>query len=142
MILFDLDLFKAVNDTHGHQAGDAALKAITLLFRDALRRPTDFLGRMGGEEFAIMAVDCGLDDAMALADRLRRRLEQSPVPWGERRLPLTASFGVTQVTGSGQAGLDLAMRQADKALYAAKETGRNRVFRWSHDDGCPVMVAA
>lgn len=142
MILFDLDLFKTINDTHGHQAGDAALKAITRLFQQSLRRPTDFLGRMGGEEFAIMAVDCGLDDAMTLADRLRRRLEQSPVPWGGNRLPLTASFGVTQVTGSGQAGLDLAMRQADKALYAAKETGRNRVFMWSHADDCPVMVAA
>src|SRR3546814_254418 len=66
MILFDLDFFKKVNDTHGHQAGDAVLKAITALFQGELRQPTDFLGRMGGEEFAIMAVDCGIDDAMAL----------------------------------------------------------------------------
>jgi diguanylate cyclase (GGDEF)-like protein len=142
MILFDLDFFKQVNDTNGHQAGDAVLKAVTVLFQDSLRQPTDFLGRMGGEEFAIMAVDCGIDDAMALAERLRRKLEQSPVPWGQSRLPLTASFGVTQVTGNGQTGLDIAMRQADKALYAAKESGRNRVFRWSHADDRAVMVAA
>jgi|GEM_PF-4809594 len=142
MILFDLDHFKKLNDTYGHQAGDAALKSVTALFRDSLRRPTDILGRMGGEEFAIMAVDCDIVEAMALAERLRARLEGSPVRWSQCDLSLTASFGVTRVMETGQSGLDLAMRQADKALYAAKENGRNQVYMWSQGDNRPVMAAA
>jgi diguanylate cyclase (GGDEF)-like protein/PAS domain S-box-containing protein len=142
IIMFDLDHFKQVNDTHGHLAGDAALKEVSTLFQSTMRRPTDFLGRMGGEEFAILAVDCCLKDARILAERLRKCLDGSPVTWGESKLHLTASFGVAQLTGNGQKGLELALRQADEALYAAKENGRNRVYMWSEADEAPVTAAA
>jgi diguanylate cyclase len=110
--LVDLDRFKAYNDRHGHQAGDRLLKAAAAAWESRLRK-TDLLARYGGEEFAVLLPDCELENAMAIADRLR-----TAQPEG------TCSIGVAAWDGREEAiGL---VARADRALYAAKEAGRNR----------------
>jgi diguanylate cyclase (GGDEF)-like protein len=110
--LLDLDHFKAYNDRHGHQAGDRLLKAAAAAWQSRLRK-TDLLARYGGEEFAVLLPDCGLDNAMEIAERLR-----TAQPEG------TCSIGVAAWDGH-EAAAQLVAR-ADRALYAAKEGGRNR----------------
>ncbi|HEV8424382.1 MAG TPA: diguanylate cyclase [Actinomycetes bacterium] len=110
--LIDLDHFKAYNDRHGHQAGDRLLKAAAAAWRSRLRK-TDLLARYGGEEFAVLLPDCRLDDAMEISNRLR-----TAQPEG------TCSIGVA-VWDTREDGAELVAR-ADRALYSAKESGRNR----------------
>lgn len=119
-ILFDLDHFKQVNDRHGHDAGDAALRA----FGDVLRRHTrrmDFSGRFGGEEFLTVLTDCAPDAALAFADRVRSELGARTFSWGR----LTVSAGVAGYT-AGMGSHELLLAAADRALYKAKQSGRNR----------------
>jgi diguanylate cyclase (GGDEF)-like protein len=110
--LIDLDNFKAFNDQHGHQAGDRLLKAAGAAWWANLRK-TDLLVRYGGEEFAVLLPDCGLDDAMAIAERLR-----TAQPEG------TCSIGVA--AWDADETEDELLRRADEAMYAAKASGRNR----------------
>ncbi len=121
LILFDIDHFKDVNDTHGHAAGDEVLKSISHVTRAQLRQ-NDLLGRWGGEEFLILAVDADSAEAGTLAERLRRSIEQSTLGPVSR---VTASFGVA--TFCPQDSEDDLIRRTDAALYKAKEGGRNRV---------------
>jgi diguanylate cyclase len=110
--LIDLDRFKAYNDRHGHQAGDRLLKAAGAAWWANLRN-TDLLVRYGGEEFAVLLPDCGLEHAMVIAERLRTALPEG-----------TCSIGIAEwVRGEG---VDELVRRADQALYAAKEGGRDR----------------
>jgi diguanylate cyclase (GGDEF)-like protein len=110
--LIDMDRFKAFNDQHGHQAGDRLLKAAGAAWWANLRK-TDLLVRYGGEEFAVLLPDCGLDDAMAIAERLRTALPEG-----------TCSIGVAEWVRDET--VDELVRRADQALYAAKAGGRNR----------------
>ena len=110
--LLDLDHFKAYNDRHGHQAGDRLLKAAAAAWQARLRK-TDLLARYGGEEFAVLLPDCGMDNAMEIAERLR-----TAQPEG------TCSLGVA--AWDGHEGAAQLVSRADRALYAAKEGGRNR----------------
>jgi diguanylate cyclase (GGDEF)-like protein len=114
VVLLDLDHFKAYNDRHGHQAGDRLLKAATAAWQGRLRK-TDLLARYGGEEFAVLLPDCGLDNAMQIAERLRTAQPE-----------VTCSLGVADWDGREDA-TELVAR-ADRALYAAKAAGRNRSF--------------
>jgi diguanylate cyclase (GGDEF)-like protein len=111
--LLDLDHFKAYNDRHGHQAGDRFLKEAAAAWQAVVRK-TDLVARYGGEEFAILLPDCHLDNAMQIADRLR-----TAQPEG------TCSLGVAQ--WDGQEDVAALVARADRALYAAKEAGRDRV---------------
>ena len=121
VILLDLDHFKAVNDSHGHQAGDAVLTAVALLLKDGSRH-LDVVGRWGGEEFLVVCRDTDLAGAAVLAEKLRQSVANHLFPVVGQR---TASFGVA--TLRDQEDIDTLLARADAALYRAKDAGRNRV---------------
>lgn len=121
VVLLDVDSFKALNDTHGHDAGDRALRHLVAAVQSRLRGP-DLLGRWGGEEFLIVAPETDAAQAAHLAEACRRMLASEPF---EEVGPVTASFGVAQ-WAEGDTMEDL-VRRADVALYEAKHAGRNRV---------------
>ncbi len=131
MLLLDIDHFKAVNDTYGHQVGDQTLKSLgDLLFRKV--RDTDIIARYGGEEIAILALQTPLAEAGALAERLRQDVEKSvmvPADEEEKRpaISVTVSIGVTGFD-KGVTDHHGFVERADKALYKAKREGRNRVI--------------
>jgi diguanylate cyclase (GGDEF)-like protein/PAS domain S-box-containing protein len=125
VMMLDLDHFKAVNDTYGHATGDEVLKHLAALVRDALRKG-DLVGRLGGEEFAVLQTGASQEDAMQLAQRIRQRVKDSVVATARGSLRYTASIGVTTVALSDHNGLAVLLR-ADAALYRAKKGGRNRV---------------
>jgi len=123
VMMLDIDHFKAVNDTYGHQAGDAALRAVATIIRDSLRLH-DVPGRYGGEEFGVVLPGIDVDGAAALAERIRRRIEQSVLE-GTRGVRVTASIGYAALEpNDNDHGAWIA--RADRALYAAKAAGRNR----------------
>jgi diguanylate cyclase (GGDEF)-like protein len=126
VVLADLDDFKLVNDRFGHHAGDEVLLAFANLLR-AHGRDVDVAARLGGEEFAILLPETGIDGASAGAERLRRSLAELVLPIGDngQEVRVTASFGVAELT-NGQS-LDGLLRAADTALYLAKGKGKNRV---------------
>jgi diguanylate cyclase (GGDEF)-like protein/PAS domain S-box-containing protein len=126
LVMFDADKFKLVNDTYGHDVGDKVLKAIAGTTKDVVR-DVDIVGRLGGEEFAVGLPETDLNGAMLLAERLRAVLEETFVelPDGER-VDFTVSLGVAVLDKSSTA-VDVLLKHADLALYAAKESGRNRV---------------
>ncbi len=124
LVMFDADHFKRINDTFGHAAGDEALKALVSAGRGQLRGP-DVLGRLGGEEFAILLPDASLDGALTLAERFRQAIAAMQVVSGGSRFSLTISLGVAALRAQDSA--DSAMERADKALYRAKTRGRDRV---------------
>jgi diguanylate cyclase (GGDEF)-like protein len=121
--MVDIDHFKKVNDTYGHDGGDRALVAVAQAMRGALR-PEATLGRLGGEEFAVLLPQADQNAAMVAAERLRQAVERLSVEIDGAALKITVSIGVTEV-GSGQA-FEAALQHADEALYQAKKTGRNR----------------
>jgi diguanylate cyclase (GGDEF)-like protein len=127
VIMLDVDHFKAINDVHGHPAGDDALKHIAVLLQSSVRK-TDRVGRFGGEEFIVLLPGMGLAQAAVAAESLRQRLATQPVQRegdGET-LALSASFGVAEWKGPKEDPSRLLMR-ADQALYRAKRAGRNQV---------------
>lgn len=127
VMMLDLDHFKRVNDERGHAAGDEALKAFVGLIKDVLR-DQDRLGRMGGEEFAIVLPETALDAAILVAGRLRSRLAVLDIPvGGGEPLRLTTSIGVAECKIRDGEGLEACLSRADVALYRAKALGRDRV---------------
>jgi diguanylate cyclase (GGDEF)-like protein len=125
-VLLDLDNFKQVNDTHGHQAGDAVLRAVGQVLLGGVRQ-VDLAGRYGGEEFALILPETDLTGALKLAERLRVALETTPVELAEgKTLHVTASFGVALKDQLRSA--DELVAVADEALYSAKGAGKNRVM--------------
>jgi diguanylate cyclase (GGDEF)-like protein len=125
LLALDLDHFKQVNDRYGHAAGDAVLRHMTQLMRQDTRQ-VDVVARSGGEEFTLLLPDTGIEAALALAERLRKRLEATPTSWGDHQIVVTASVGVSSVLGS-DISPDDALARADQALYASKDAGRNQV---------------
>lgn len=126
-VMIDLDHFKSVNDTYGHQAGDAVLKYTADLLKT---RASDILIRYGGEEFLAVLPDTDLPGAVELANSLRERIQDNPLTYGDVEVQLRASFGVAVLPPDQDIGVREMIGRADKALYAAKETGRNRVVAW------------
>lgn len=124
-IMFDVDHFKKVNDTFGHDAGDAVLKALAKTARETLRG-IDVLGRLGGEEFAALLPETGLEAALQAAERLRVAVADMGLVHGGAPLAVTMSLGVAQAAGAEET-LDSLLKRADEALYEAKQSGRNRV---------------
>ncbi|WP_018703781.1 diguanylate cyclase [Anaeromusa acidaminophila] len=127
LLLYDIDHFKQVNDTFGHQAGDVVLRELAKLVHEQLRR-NDIEGRVGGEEFAVLLPETTISEAVVLAERIRGIIENFAINIGETSLHITASFGVTAVKETDVA-LDSIYKRADSALYEAKNAGRNRVGR-------------
>ncbi|MGD8843642.1 MAG: GGDEF domain-containing protein [Gammaproteobacteria bacterium] len=127
-VLLDLDHFKAINDSWGHLGGDAVLIHFARLLKHN-SRANDFLFRIGGEEFLLLNVAEDPADSVALANKIRALVDQSPASYQGKTLPITVSAGVSCCYGkSGDASLSTLMRAADKALYEAKSAGRNRVI--------------
>jgi diguanylate cyclase (GGDEF)-like protein len=125
ILLIDLDHFKQVNDTFGHPFGDQVLRRVANRMKSGLRR-YDVLGRIGGEEFLIISPGATLEEAMALAERVRAQIETVNVIDGDKECSVTVSIGVTSFS-TMEGTPELLMRKADAALYRAKDQGRNRV---------------
>lgn len=124
LILLDIDHFKAVNDTYGHSAGDEVLRRLAdLLSRD--KRGADVVGRLGGEEFALLLPETALEEAFQLAERIRQDVADLAVSHNGKAIGISASLGVTKQR-PGET-IEAILDRADKTLYTAKETGRNRV---------------
>ncbi|AKU91990.1 GGDEF domain-containing protein [Vulgatibacter incomptus] len=126
VLLFDLDRFKRINDTHGHLAGDAALRHFAAILEPELRR-SDLFGRWGGEEFVAVMPGATGDEALAAAERLRALVARSPVSFERASIELTVSIGVAWNEGEGME-LGALVARADAALYRAKDGGRDRVI--------------
>ena len=126
MLMIDVDHFKAVNDTHGHAAGDALLTALAATLR-ATMRTTDVIARLGGEEFGALLLQTDKETARTAADRLRQALGQACVRLGTETLCCTVSIGMAADTGGEVTSVDALLQRADLALYHAKENGRNQV---------------
>ena len=125
IVFLDIDHFKQVNDTHGHAAGDAVLRTLGGLLRAGLRDQLDWAGRYGGEEFLIVLPETGIDAALLFAERLRQKIERTPIEHAGNTFFVSSSFGVAQL-GEDEDAADLLAR-ADALLYRAKERGRNCV---------------
>ncbi len=124
IVIGDIDFFKKINDTFGHEAGDLVLLAVSRLLKNGLRE-VDSLARWGGEEFVLLIHETALADAMAVTERIRRTVEDSSVSHPAGEIRCTLSFGVTQLRPDDTLGDAIA--RADRALYRSKEQGRNRV---------------
>ncbi|MCL1892702.1 MAG: diguanylate cyclase [Holophagaceae bacterium] len=125
LLMVDVDNFKNYNDTYGHQQGDIALRTIADVLKRNIFRPTDFVARWGGEEFAVLLPSTDLNNASAIAENLRSSIENSTIP--EAPTTLTVSIGLNSQTPSQNDSLDVFISKADLALYTAKNGGRNRV---------------
>jgi diguanylate cyclase (GGDEF)-like protein len=135
LLMFDIDHFKKVNDTHGHAAGDQVLKQMAYLSRHTLR-PYDWLGRWGGEEFLIVLPGTPAEGAIIVAERLRKAVEENRIHLkGYQELQVTISIGLTSTEAEfgNSYTLDTLTGQADQALYHAKESGRNCVVLFRRD---------
>ena len=126
LVMLDIDHFKKINDTYGHQGGDEVLQVVADLLRPGAG--DDILAaRYGGEEFALILPETPLDVAVRGAERLRSQVENLTFPWPLTSLQLTASFGVAALPHPGIETMTQLIREADEALYRAKHAGRNRV---------------
>ena len=120
----DIDNFKRINDTYGHVVGDVALKAVARCMAENLR-PHDLLVRYGGEEFAMLLPDTGLVEASVIAQRLRATIADSEMRYYEISFRITISIGIAPARLEEK--LEILIGEADRALYRAKDLGRNRV---------------
>lgn len=136
LLMFDLDHFKRVNDTHGHGAGDLVLSEVTAACRRDLRT-SDLMGRLGGEEFAILLPHTGSSAAFAVAEKLRSSIARLRLTVGTAEISATASFGVCGIDASVH-DVDTLLERSDKALYAAKTDGRNRCNVWQAPVQAPL----
>jgi len=124
MVMLDVDHFKRVNDTYGHQAGDEVIRVLSGLLRQHARS-TDTPGRYGGEEFGVLLINTSEDNALIFAERVRCAVEALTVRHGPHVIQFTVSMGISQLNNSHQSHEDW-IRDADRALYHSKTTGRNR----------------
>ncbi len=125
VIFYDLDFFKKVNDTYGHNAGDYILKEAAKVAKNTLRR-SDILGRVGGEEFLVVLPDTDSNTAVDLAERIRKAVSSFPFEVNKKKVQQTISLGVSQLSANMKSSLEL-LESADKKLYESKNSGRNKV---------------
>ena len=127
MVIADIDQFKVVNDTYGHPVGDELLKQFSLLLK-AVLRDKDLIARWGGEEFVIMIHEANPNDAYRIAERLRQKIEKTTFHIDEHHIKITASFGIAPLISTDDEPLYSSYLKADKALYRAKDNGRNKTI--------------
>jgi len=135
-LMVDIDLFKSVNDRYGHSVGDQVIKGIADVLKTCTR-DVDLVGRYGGEEFCVILPDLDLEQAAKIAERIRYTIAKKPCAGVE----ITASLGVSSLEGNANKPDEL-INQADKALYAAKNSGRNRVMTWGGEDPDALVQSA
>lgn len=123
LVLFDIDHFKKVNDTYGHQAGDEVIREVSKALQLQVRK-TDIAGRYGGEEFGVILTGTKGESAMIFADRLRANIEALIVSYGEHQIQFTISLGVSEINYQIDSATEW-LEQADQALYKSKQSGRN-----------------
>ena len=129
ILLADVDRFKSINDTYGHQQGDIVLQTLAKIFPRSLRRPADFVARWGGEEFVILLPNTPLAGATEVAEHIRSDIEKTEISCaGGLTLNITISIGVNSQVPERDSPLAQFISGADKALYAAKQEGRNKVL--------------
>jgi diguanylate cyclase (GGDEF)-like protein len=125
LLFLDIDHFKEINDRYGHSFGDKVLQRIVVVARGQVR-PPDIVGRYGGEEFAIGLVECSLEGALRIAERIRLRIAESSMVWDQNVASVTVSIGIAMLTPDVDQ-VEALINRADRALYEAKAKGRNRV---------------
>lgn len=135
-VMIDIDKFKGINDTYGHDAGDEVLRDVARYLRNYVRS-SDVVGRRGGEEFVLALANSAEVPAVRIADELRQGVENLHIQWKGQHIPVTVSMGVAD--SEDTATMEEAISAADRALYAAKAAGRNRVERSSR---VPESIAA
>jgi len=128
ILFLDLDFFKKVNDVYGHVVGDIALCHAANIFKEESKRKSDMVARYGGEEFAIILAGTNHQDACKLAERVRKRIENTPVIHGNNSINITVSIGVNTTIPNNKSNCTEFLDRADQALYQAKSQGRNRVM--------------
>jgi diguanylate cyclase (GGDEF)-like protein len=128
LLLLDIDHFKSINDSHGHEVGDKVLVAVANTIKADLRSQ-DLIARWGGEEFLVLLPDTDLEQARASAERIRQALMQKRWSFGDQSVAVTISVGVSEFQEDD--GLQSAINRADRALYSSKDNGRNRVEVYS-----------
>ncbi len=126
MVMIDLDHFKQINDTWGHEIGNRALRQVAAIIHDSLRK-MDIPCRFGGEEFAIILPGTTLSQAIGVAERIRSSIESQPLQHGDELITITASFGVELYRTEMQLSVDEFIHLTDGYLYQAKQNGRNQV---------------
>jgi two-component system cell cycle response regulator len=126
VVMADLDNFKSVNDTYGHDAGDTVLKAFGEILKTNSRR-SDICGRIGGEEFLLVLTHAEEPNVRTVVERILNQLRERRFPFGEKTIAVTASFGISGFQGKVPPEFSELVSQADAALYAAKRAGRNRI---------------
>ena len=124
LMVCDVDLFKRINDSYGHLAGDKVLKIIAKSLQKNLR-DSDFIARFGGEEFVVLMPETSTSEAKIVAEKLRTKIEESPFNFKKEPVQITVSFGISEFAKGESA--DEVFSRADKALYVAKDKGRNQV---------------
>lgn len=131
LIMIDVDYFKNYNDVYGHLAGDSCLQKIAHTIRDSLRRAGNFVARYGGEEFTVILPDTNAEGAYLFAESLREKIENQNIEHKDSRAGknVTVSLGVSTAVPEKDSTQDELISQADRALYKAKQGGRNRVVR-------------
>ena len=127
LVMCDIDYFKKVNDTHGHQVGDEVLQLVASSLKDSLKRSSDFVARYGGEEFIIVLYETTLDDAKRICQRVQENLQKNQHSvFRENEIDaVTMSFGISTIIPTNKDSCDTLIKQADHALYEAKDSGRN-----------------
>ncbi|MBV8248112.1 MAG: EAL domain-containing protein [Comamonas sp.] len=133
VLYIDLDQFKLINETCTHSAGDEVLREVSRMLQASLRG-SDFLARMGGDEFGVLLENCPPPSVSAIAEKLRQAAQQLQVSWGEKSLRTSFSIGVVHIPGDASKVSDL-LRMADMACCQAKERGRNKIFVYTPEDG-------
>jgi diguanylate cyclase (GGDEF)-like protein len=131
IVMSDIDHFKNINDSYGHQAGDLVLKEFASLIMKNFRYEVDWLARYGGEEFIIVLPETGRDGAWQAAERLRKKVSEMIIPVKEEKIQITASFGISGFAGHhsvANISVNALIEEADKCLYQAKRDGRNRII--------------
>ncbi|HCX64568.1 MAG TPA: hypothetical protein DHN33_05105, partial [Eubacteriaceae bacterium] len=125
LLVLDIDDFKHINDMHGHPAGDSVLKKLSDLLIHQFRK-TDWVGRMGGEEFAVILSGAEFEEAKKVADKVRRQIEQTVFEIEDKKIKITVSVGIAPINEETE-NFDDVYKKADQALYHAKEYGKNQV---------------
>jgi two-component system chemotaxis family response regulator WspR len=135
MLMIDVDNFKLFNDSYGHLGGDECLRDLASTVRGCISRTRDMVARFGGEEFAVVMAETDMRGALIVAERIRSAVEGMgiPQPSGAQHRAVTVSIGATAVDDAAGMTSEAFIEQADRALYRAKETGRNRTVAWPLD---------
>ena len=136
LLMIDLDHFKSFNDTHGHQTGDSVLRSVADAIRKSVRE-ADICCRYGGDEFAVILPDTKASNAVILAERIHKQVATASLKQPAGRLPMTVSIGISCTRRKSNIHPPQLIEEADRALYLAKENGRNRTEIWRSDHVIP-----